>query len=108
MVSDPMSVEISYSRRTPAILETDILLSGTTPVRLDRVPLAFRTTVTVVNPDQTNRVFIAHSQANATDAAEISGGPTQNVWEDDVGTNVQIWAVSEGGASVVVRLKQWS
>jgi hypothetical protein len=87
--------------------EKDITISGLTPVRLDTSPLAARRFVRVINLSQTVRVFIGHTQATTTTLAETSG-KISGVWEDFISSGIQVWAVTENGSSVTVRLKEYT
>jgi hypothetical protein len=89
--------------------ETDVVVaSATVPVRLDVAPLANRYWVRVVNPHATLRVFIGHDASNAKTNVNVceSADPSFGVWEDSIGPTVPLYAVSEGGTSITVRVKQ--
>jgi hypothetical protein len=88
--------------------ETDVTLSGTTPIRLDPSPTPNRFWVRVVNPSATLRVFIAHTPGNLNVTNCETADPVWGTWEDGIGPGVQVWARTENGSPITVRVKQYA
>lgn len=91
------------------VTETDVTVaSAVTPVRLDSNVLTNRYWVRVVNPHATLKLYIGHTvgTTNTTNCETVS--PLSGVWEDSAGPNIPIYALSETGASITVRIKQYA
>jgi hypothetical protein len=94
------------------VYERDIpVASATVPVRLDDPATnpapANRYWVRVVNPHATKKIFIGHSSSmmNVTNCEVID--PFNGVWEDSASPSIPIYALSEDGVSITVRIKQY-
>ena len=94
------------------VYERDIpVASATVPVRLDDPATnpapATRYWVRVVNSHATKKVFIGHSSAmtNVTNCEIVD--PSNGVWEDRASPSIPIFALSEDGTSITVRIKQY-
>jgi hypothetical protein len=93
------------------VTETDVTVaSATVPVRLDSSVLSNRYWVRVINPHATLRIYVGHSPSNTlTNVTQCETvDPFNGVWEDSIGPNVPIYAVSESGTSIIVRVKQYA
>jgi len=99
------------------VLQRDVVVaSATVPVRLDdpatNAAPAGRYWVRVVNPNTTLRVYIGHSSTVGTHLMNVTNcetvDPNNGVWEDSVGAAVPIYALTEGGTSITVRVKQYA
>jgi hypothetical protein len=99
------------------VTEKDVTVaSATVPVRLDDPSTnpapSGRYWVRVINPHATLRVFIGHSSTTGADKMNVTNcetvDPFNGVWEDSLGSAIGVYALSETGASIVVRVKQYA
>jgi hypothetical protein len=95
----PSALTVSESSVTVA--------SSSVPVPLDPIPLAGRYWIRIVNPHQTLKIYIGHTSGSTNTTTSLAIDPG-TIWEDTSDSTVPYFALSETGATITVRVKQYA